>query len=111
MPKACQKNPVAKMQHRLTVQTKSNVSDGQGGYTESWADSFDIWASIEPLKGWEKYQAMQVETPLTHKIIARYRAGITTAHRLKFGTRILHIKEVINENEAKAFLRIMAQEV
>lgn len=107
----CGKNPVAKMKHRLTLQTSSQVSDGQGGYTENWSNTANLWASLEPTKGYERMQAMHLETPVTHKILTRYRSGVTTAQRFQYGTRVFHIKEVLNVDEENAFLKILAQEV
>ncbi len=98
------------MRHRVTIQNVSRVSDGQGGFTETFADGATVFASIEPVKAWERYQAMQTQAPVTHKVLMRYRADVTSASRLKFGTRVLWVKEVINPNEDDAFLEIRAQE-
>lgn len=101
---------MARLKHRVTIQAIARVEDLQGGYTESWVDGETIHASIEPAKGWEKFQAQQTQTPVTHKITARYRADITTAVRLKFGSRIFAVKEVRNVNEDNRFLKIQAVE-
>lgn len=98
------------MKHRVTLQSISRVSDGQGGYTESWTDVADLWASIEPVKGYEKYQAMQVQTPVSHKMVIRYRSGVTTKNRILYGSRVFDIKEVLNVNEDGRFLQIKALE-
>ncbi|CAN5262594.1 phage head closure protein [soil metagenome] len=98
------------LRHRLTIQTLSKVSDGQGGYAETWSDGQTVWASIEPLKGYERLQAMQMQTPVTHKIVIRYREGVTTASRFLLGERIFWVKEVINESERNRFLNIKAIE-
>lgn len=98
------------MNKRLELQAKTRTSDGQGGYTEAWATSAIIFGSIEPVKAYEKYQAMQMETPVSHKIMTRYRSGVTTANRLIYDSRVFDIKEVINVNEDSAFLKITAIE-
>lgn len=95
---------------RMTIQTVSQSPDGQGGFTESWVDGSDVWASLEPLKGWERMQAMQMQTPVTHKIVMRYRTDIDTSARLKYGTRIFNIKEMLNIQENNRFLQIKALE-
>ena len=106
----CAKNPFAKMRHRVTLQAITRSTDGQGGYTETWGNVADLWASIEPVKGWEKYQAAQTETPITHNITMRYRSGVTTAQRLLYGMRVFDIKECLNEGEDNALLKIKAME-
>lgn len=100
----------ADLRHRLTIQTLSQVSDGQGGFTESWVDGATLSAKIEPSKGWERFQAQQVATPVTHKITTRYRSDLTTAHRLKLGARIFRIKELLNVEERNQWLQIRAIE-
>ncbi len=106
----CLKVNPARFDQRVVLQTVTRTSDGQGGSTETWADTLTVWASVEPLKGWEKMQAMQLQTPVTHKVTTRYTAAATTARRLKLGTRVMDVKEVINLNEAHAFLELRAVE-
>jgi len=100
----------AKMKHQVTIQSKSSASDGQGGFTETWNDGDTVSAFIEPVKAYEKFQAMQMQTPITHKITMRYRADVTTASRLKYGSRIYWVKEAINVEEAGRFLILKAIE-
>lgn len=107
---ACVNLDPANFKRRVTLQTVSRLADGQGGYTEAWVDTLTVWASIEPVKAWEHYQAMQLETPVTHKIQMRYNATATSAKRLLYGTRVMDIKSVINLNEDNAFLEIRAVE-
>jgi SPP1 family predicted phage head-tail adaptor len=106
----CCESLAAKLRHRVTIQSASQLSDGQGGFTETWTDGGEVYASIEPAKGYEKVQAMQMQTHVTHKIVMRYRTDVTTQSRLKFGTRIFWVKEVLNPKEENKTLEIKAQE-
>lgn len=110
MARSCTKHPPARMNKRVTLQSVSRDEDGQGGFTEEWIDGDTIWASIEPLKGWERMQAQQLENPITHKVMIRYRSGVTADMRLIYGDRVLGVKEVINLDEDNAFLRLMCVE-
>jgi SPP1 family predicted phage head-tail adaptor len=98
------------MKFRVTIQSETQSSDGQGGFTSSWVDGDTVWASIEPLKGWERMQAQQMQTPVTHKLVMRYRSDVTTETRLKYGSRLFQVKEVINQDENSRFLIIKAIE-
>jgi SPP1 family predicted phage head-tail adaptor len=62
------------------------------------------------MKGDEKFQAMQLQTPTIHKVTMRYRAGVTTAKRLLYGSRVFDIKEVINVDEANSILVLKCME-
>lgn len=106
----CCKNLVAQMKHRVTIQNISRESDGQGGFTETWPDGATVWAKIEQKKAWEKFQAMQMQTPVIWAITMRYRTDVTSKSRLKYGDRVLWVKEVINRGEKNEFLEIRATE-
>jgi SPP1 family predicted phage head-tail adaptor len=98
------------MKFRITIQSLGQSSDGQGGWTDTWTDGDTVYASIEPVKAWERFQADQMQTPVTHKLVMRYRSDVTTTSRLKYGTRYFWVKEVINEDENSRFLIIKAIE-
>lgn len=106
----CCVDRVSQLKKRVTIQTLSVLSDGQGGWSESWVDGDTVWASIEPLKGYERFQAMQMQTPVTHKLGMRYRSDVNTGIRLKYGDRIFSVEEVLNVNEDSRFLEIKAVE-
>lgn len=98
------------LKHRVTLQRISRAEDGQGGFTETWDDIATLWASIEPLKGYERMQAMQLKTPTTHRVRLRYRADVTTKDRLIYDGRAFDVAEAINEGEAKLWLRLSCVE-
>ncbi len=110
MNKQCSPDRVGMMRNRVTIEQPVRTSDGMGGHTVAWEEYTRAWCSISPVKAWEKYQAMKMESPITHKIEMRYQRGITSAMRINFGGRIFGIKEVINENEEGFFLLITAIE-
>ncbi len=108
--KTCSKYAPAMMDKRLELQRLVRTSDGQGGWTEAWETQCYLWAKLEPTKAYERYQAQQLETPVSHNITIRYLAGVTDKNRFKLGERIFVIKEVINVSEADTFLNIKAIE-
>lgn len=106
MGKDCTKHIPARMNQRVSIQAVTQTSDGQGGFSESWATIGTVWALIEPANGYEKMQAMQQSSPISHKITIRFYRGLTTKHRLLFGERIFAIKEVLNVNESSQFHKL-----
>ncbi len=111
MGKSCTKSVVARMNKRVTVQEKTRATDSQGGWTDTWTDSTTVWASIEPKKAYERFQGGQLQTPATHLVKMRYKAGITAKSRLKYGTRVFEVKEVRNLEENDEFLDILVVEM
>lgn len=77
----------------------------------TWAEVCKAWVSIEPLAGRELWNAQQVQSLVTHRIRMLYRAGITSAMRVKWGSRYFNIASVINPEEANVELELMATEV
>lgn len=100
----------AAFRKRITIQTLTRASDGQGGSTDTWTDGPEVYCSITPIKAYERYQAMQMQTPVSHNIMMRYRTDITTQIRLKYQDRIFWVKEIINQEERGRFLLIKAIE-
>lgn len=101
----------ATLKKRVTIQNVIRVSDGQGGFSETWASGATVYASIDPVKSYERYQAQQIAVPVSHKIVMRYNATLDETSRLRYGDRIFSVKEVINEGEENRFLTIKAIEI
>ncbi len=39
------------LRHYITIQTPTRTSDGQGGHTTTWTDSYEEWAGVKFLSG------------------------------------------------------------
>lgn len=90
------------------------MADGLGGFTVTWTDIAgmdSVPAHIMPLTSKEQLDAMKLESVITNKIRIRYRAGITSKHRIVFGTRIFNIKGApINWDERNKTLDFLVTE-
>lgn len=112
MPKICNKKIDPKrFNKRVAIQAVTETADGQGGFTDVWATSVTVWASVKPVRAYERFQSMQLETPVTHNVTMRYQDSITTKNRLLYDGRILHVESVINEEEADLFLTLKCKEI
>jgi SPP1 family predicted phage head-tail adaptor len=102
------------LRHRITIQelnlSETTTRDDHGGIVEDWRDVVTVWASVEPIRAVEIYRANQVDARITHRITTRYQAGITTAMRALFGTRTLLFLSVINPDERRIMLEMLAME-
>lgn len=95
---------------RVILQTVSRASNGGGGFTPTWADTATLWAEIEELSGSEGFEAQQVASKLSHKVTIRYRSGVTPQQRLKYGSRILQIRAVLNPGQRNERLELLCEE-
>lgn len=98
------------LRHMITIQEQTDVSDGMGGFSTTWSDEFSMSAAIWPLSSKESLDAMKLELVVTHKIRIRYRSGITSKNRIKFGTRIFNIVSLINPDERNIMIDMLASE-
>ena len=86
----------------------ATVDDG----TVEWTcKSPKIRAAIWPQKAQERIESMKVELSITHRIRIRYLSGISTAFRVKYGSRYFNIHSIINVREANRELEFLAEEL
>lgn len=103
-----------KLRHLVTIQRRvvgSPQATSTGQPDETWtAFLTDIHASIEPISGREYFAQRQVQGEVTHRVRLRYRAGITSAMRVVFGSRVFDIASVIDFEERNIELQLMCVE-
>jgi len=113
------KTTSSRLRHRLTLQQEIQTPDGAGGSSKSWQDVTDLWAEIIPVvssgkssrgSSTEQLFAGQVQSEINHRILLRYRDGVTASMRLVFEGRIFNIRYVANTEERRNTLEILAQE-
>lgn len=99
--------------HYVTIEAVTRTSDSGGGATESWASISNgaIWVEITPITSSEQFAGEQLQNVITHKIWMRYLSGVTTAHRVTFGSRHFHIRSVVNVKEKDVDMLLLAEEV
>lgn len=95
---------------QITLQSKTETSDGMGGVTETWTDQITTWAEIDPPKSREFYGTGQVQTEIVTRIRIRYRPNVSHAWRVKYGSRYFNITSIVNPDEANQELTIMGRE-
>jgi len=110
------KNTASRLRHRLTLQQEVQTSDGAGGYSKSWENVVEVWAEILPLAsggahlGREILMAGEIQSEVTHRVLLRYREGVTAAMRLLYGERIFNIRFVANPEENNDVLSLLVHE-
>ena len=94
--------PIAagKLDRRIFIDALSKARDARGGVVESWTELSPvtgIWAELEPIDSAEKFASDKLRTVETYDATIRWRAGITTEHRVRYAAKefdILTITEV-----------------
>lgn len=61
------------LDERITLQSRSVVTDAMGQDTITWVDVVSVWAQVQALRGREFFAAAQVQQEQTIKVRIRYR--------------------------------------
>jgi len=104
------KHTCSRIRHRLALQEEVETPDGAGGYARSWQEIACLWGEIIPWKGKELPFAEQLQSRVTHRILLRYREGVTAAMRLAFENRIFNIRYVFATDELRDTLQLLVDE-
>jgi SPP1 family predicted phage head-tail adaptor len=97
------------LNRRLVLEAPVESVDGAGGVTRSYPEMMTLWAKVEPVSARGAVVADAPGATITHRIIVRRRAAITTRHRFVDGETVYHIV-TIRHDATRRFLVIGAEE-
>jgi len=98
------------LRHMVTIQKTTQTQNARGGTVDTWSTFATRRASINPVKGTEKNANSTVRGDTTHVVVLRYLAGVTTKHRIQFGTRTFEILAALNPGERNRQLNLECRE-
>lgn len=101
---------IGDLRERVTIQSFSEAPDGGHSLTPTYTDLATVWAKVEDLDGIKKFNAIQIDPLLTHRITIRYRSDVTSEHWILLGTRRFRIRNVANRHERERFLVLECEE-
>ena len=101
---------IGKLRHRITIERVTETRDADGAVIETWSTYATVQASIEPVSGREYFTAQSTQADVTHRVYARYVAGVVPKMRVKYGARIFEILSTINTGERNRELQLMCRE-
>lgn len=102
-----------KLKYTITLQELTVKKDNEGIEKETWIDisgMSNVRSAIDPLRGKEYFQAAAVGAENTIRFTIRYREGVTTKMRIKYGSHIFNIRSVIDVNEQHIELQLLGDE-
>lgn len=98
---------IGQLNERVTFQRLTRISDGGGGYSESWADYFSCAARVLPMSGDERATAAQTESPRDYRIMVRRcseAAAVKTADRLLWRGAVMQIRFIADAGPTPLYL-------
>ena len=98
------------LRHRVEFQRSTETRAADGGVIRSWNTYARRFASIDALSGREFHEAGQTQARVTHRIVTRHIDGVTTGHRIIFGTRTFDVEHARNVRERDEQTELMVRE-
>ena len=110
-PPATYATAVGLLNKQVTIQRFAPAgTDARGQATGEWEALATVWANVMPLTGrWAEYAHQQWESA-TVRVLINYRADVTSACRLLFGSRVLAIGTATNLHEGNHTLELLCTE-
>ena len=107
--------PLPRLNRRLTLETPERVSDGSGGYVETWNSLGVVWAELRPRTGRETVAQAAPVSSVSYKIILRaapvgHPARPLPGQRLRDGARLFHIHALTEYDVGGQYLTCFAEE-
>lgn len=100
-----------KLRHPLIIQAATDVEGTMGNAgTQTWTTVQNVHGRVRPMSTKELSNAGGVNSSMSHQITIRYYAGLTTKHRILFGSRAFNILQVLNKDELNKEMNIIAGE-
>lgn len=95
----------------IIIESATTAADAMGQMTPNWSTYATTRAAVSTQSAREALAAGQPRPIGTVVIRTRWRSGVTTAMRVKIGSRVLNIGGVVNVDEANRELVLYCTEV
>lgn len=99
-----------KLRNLIDIERAVETPDGAGGNSKVWQVIASPRAYIKPISGGERFQAMRLESNISHRIFIRYRSDLKSDDRINYQGRLMQIKAIVNIEEQNKWLEIYAVE-
>lgn len=80
---------------RIQIQSRG-ITRSNGEDVLAYTTVASRWASYEPVSGREMMQSQQVQAEGTVRWRMRYYSGLTTTHRILWGSRVFDINHIVD---------------
>ena len=104
-----------RLNRRLSLEAPTRISDGAGGFNESWSVLGVIWAELTARAGRETSAAGARVSMAPYRIVVRgapvsHPERPVPGHRFRDGSRIFHIRSVAERDPNGRYLICIADE-
>ena len=97
-----------KLDQQIVIQSLTETSNG-GSLSRSWSTLATVFGHVMTAKGNEAFQAARVNADETIRVTIRYRADVTTKHRIQWQSQNYDITAVDRSGRRDGELWLTAQ--
>ena len=101
---------IGTFRHRIAIEATADVPDGAGGYTRSWQPVCTCWAAAEAMPAPEAGADETLRPDGVIRFVIRWHEGVDTAMRIVHAGRPLDIESVVDPDQRRRHLVILARE-
>lgn len=99
------------MRTPITIESATTAADAMGQMVQTWSTYVSTRGAVSTPSARESLASGQPRLTGTVVIRTRWRSGVTTAMRVKIGSRVLNIGGVVNVDEANREMVLYCTEV
>lgn len=98
-----------KLDQRIEIQQPSNVSDGGGGFTKTFAKIASVWAHVRANSGREIYEDERTNALSLATFTIRNRSDVFENDRIVWNAEKYNVRQVRREGVRAMYLQILAE--
>ena len=87
------------MDQMITFQRKTRVADGMGGYTETWADVYSVWAAVKAKAGREGRDEGRTNATFVTTFTVYTMADLSELDRIVWNSERYNIRGILRQGE------------
>lgn len=101
------------LRRRLTLEQPVDTSDRAGGDTRAFVSEGTVWGAVIALRAQELFQAQQIDSHVTSRVLIRYRAGVKPEWRITEPAtgRVFEIRSVLDLDARRRQLELICEEL
>jgi SPP1 family predicted phage head-tail adaptor len=99
------------LRHYVTILSKVNTTDEEGGFTENWSDGTTVSASVDPVTARQQFDYKSIGVTADIWIKIRGEIVVTENNAFRFNGRIFEILTIENIQENGILKFITCKEV
>jgi SPP1 family predicted phage head-tail adaptor len=89
---------------QLTIENEIEIADGCGGYVSRYEPQDTVWAHVCPMRALTLQRADNSAVEISHRILVRFRANISSKTRFVTGSRRFEVEAVKDPDETRRYL-------